>query len=389
MHGFKAKRIKVLDGLRGLAILMVLAHHQLIPVRVTGGFLGVDLFFVLSGFLITTLLVEEFDATGAISLKRFYARRALRLGPALLLYLLVSLTVILRTNPTSFVAELKSAGWALSYMANWQMAFSSNPPLGPTAIIWSLSIEEQFYLLWPPLLFVSLLFNAKRSQLIVGLTILIIFIMAHRYLLWSNAVDLHRMYYGTDTRADAPLIGCVIALIPFTVSARPWLGIIKGVGLVAAVIFASLVCTLDFSDRFLYRGGYTVVALLAAIVIWTSSNVSLHIFSAVLEWYPLRWLGKISYGLYLWHWLLLKTTSFYEWFGTWDPWVRLVVAIGVAAACFYLIERPFNNLKNRFGYDLTLANRSSKSKELQAAPIMVPRSTLHQTPVGDVIGVKS
>src|SRR5436190_18818603 len=102
MHRFKAKHFPALDGLRGLAILLVITHHQLIPLSLKGGFLGVDLFFVLSGFLITTLLVTEFDATKTISLKNFYARRALRLAPALLLYLLISAAVTYRLNPSEF-----------------------------------------------------------------------------------------------------------------------------------------------------------------------------------------------------------------------------------------------------------------------------------------------
>ena len=378
MHRFKAKRLLALDGLRGLAILLVIAHHQLIPIPITGGFLGVDLFFVLSGFLITSLLVEEFDATGGISLRHFYTRRILRLAPALALYLVVTLAVILRTNRAQFLEALKSVGFALTYMTNWRMAFSSSPPLDPTAIIWSLSIEEQFYILWPPTLLALMLLRVKRSHLIAGLTLLIATIAMHRYILWTHRVDLHRLYYGTDTRADAPLLGCLIALIPLKLSNPKLVRIFQAGGVVAAVGLGLLVIEMDFSNQFLYRGGYTLVALLAALLTWTTVNAPLQYFSHLLEWSPLRWLGKISYGLYLWHWLLLQTTTFYALFGSWDPWVRFIVALGVSAACFYLIERPFNLLKRKFGY---ARSKSSAVSRFSQTSIRRGASLMGQTSV--------
>src|SRR5262245_29066706 len=151
MHSFRAQYLPALDGLRGLAILLVITHHQLIPLSLNGGFLGVDLFFVLSGFLITRLLLKEFDATQSISLTKFYTRRVLRLVPALILYLIATLVITYGMHPGEFVRELKLVGFALAYLTNWRMAFGWDYLLDPTAIIWSLSIEEQFYLLWPPL----------------------------------------------------------------------------------------------------------------------------------------------------------------------------------------------------------------------------------------------
>ncbi len=214
MHRFKSKHVPALDGLRGLAILLVIAHHQLIPFSVKGGFLGVDLFFVLSGFLITTLLVTEFETTKTISFRNFYARRALRLGPALLVYLVVCLVVTYHSHLMELTRELKLIGIALAYSTNWRMAFSWDTSLDPTAIIWSLSIEEQFYLLWPVLFLACLLVKFKRLHIVAVLSLAILSIFFHRYLLWRSGVELNRLYYGTDTRADAPLVGCLIALIP-------------------------------------------------------------------------------------------------------------------------------------------------------------------------------
>ncbi len=348
MHGFRAKHVPALDGLRGLAILLVITHHQLIPLSLKGGFLGVDLFFVLSGFLITTLLMAEFDAAKTISLRNFYARRALRLGPALLLYLLVCLIVTYHTQMLEWTRELKLIGIALVYSTNWRMALGWDAALDPTAIIWSLSIEEQFYLLWPVLFFVCLLVKFRRSHIIAGLALVVLSIMFHRYSLWRSGADLSRLYYGTDTRADAPLLGCLMALIPtweLSVSRKPYLQI--GVAL-SVLCLVGLVLTSQFTDQFLYRGGYTAIAVLSGVMTWSVANGPPRLLATCLEWYPLRWFGKISYGLYLWHWLLLKTVSLYYFVGNWDPWARFVLAVGVSALSFYVVERPFNKLKPRF-----------------------------------------
>jgi peptidoglycan/LPS O-acetylase OafA/YrhL len=350
MNGFRAKHVPALDGLRGLAILLVITHHQLIPLSLKGGFLGVDLFFVLSGFLITTLLLAEFDAAKTISLGNFYARRALRLGPALLLYLLVCLIVTYHSQMFEWTHELKLVGIALVYSTNWRIAMGWDAALDPTAIIWSLSIAEQFYLLWPVLFFVCLLVKLKRTHIIAGLVLVVLSIMLHRYSLWRSGAELNRLYYGTDTRADAPLLGCLMAMIPrwkLSVSRKPYFQI--GV-LLAVLCLIGLVLTTHFTDQFLYQGGYTAIAVLSGVVTWSVANEPPRLLSACLEWYPLRWFGKISYGLYLWHWLLLKTVSLYYLVGYCDPWARFVLAVGVSALSFYVVERPFNKLKTRFVY---------------------------------------
>lgn len=373
MHDFKAKQIPALDGLRGLAILLVVTHHQLIPLSLKGGFLGVDLFFVLSGFLITTLLLTEFDAAGSISLKHFYMRRVLRLAPALLLYLLATLAATALLHPADLVREVKLVGLALAYLTNWRMAMGWDSSFDPTAITWSLSIEEQFYLIWPVLFLGLSLLKTRRSHLIFGLSAVILVILYHRYSLWTSGADVNRLYYSTDTRADAPLMGCLLALITVVPVNKYFRRTIQILTALVACTLTYLVLKIDVSSPFLYAGGYTVVALLSGILIWGAANVR-SVVTSIFELKPLRWFGKISYGFYLWHWLLLKTTSFYFLVGAWDPWARFLFAVAVSALSFYLVEQPFNRLKRRFGpLQFQPAARTGDQGLAVWAPVPVPQ----------------
>lgn len=371
MHSFRAQHIPALDGLRGVAILLVIIHHQLIPLSLRGGFLGVDLFFVLSGFLITSLLLKEFDATNSISLSGFYARRVLRLAPALVLYLIASVLITYFLHPEQTTREIRLVGLALAYLTNWRMALGWDSSLDPTAIIWSLSIEEQFYLLWPPLLFLALCTRVKRTQLAVALSILIVGIAFHRAFLFSHGADLKRMYYGTDTRVDAPLVGCLIAILSASqLGERLKTALHVGANAaVAGLIF--LVVTSTFNDGFLYRGGYTLVALLAGLLTWSLADSRTSAIARSLSWFPLRWFGVISYGLYLWHWLLLRNASFYSWVGPLDAWARSVCAIAIAATSYYLIERRFTRLKTHFNYDRATRDVApSKRQPAEVSPLV-------------------
>lgn len=343
MQNVAARHVPELDGLRGIAILAVLIHHQLTTFSLKGGFLGVDLFFVLSGFLITGLLLAEFDTSGSISIRKFYMRRVLRLGPALGLYLIACLLVAYHTQIIPVARQLKLIAMALLYSTNWRMAFGWDPVLDPTAIIWSLSIEEQFYLVWPLLLFICLSLKLKRRAIAAALVVVIIAIVVHRNVLFDAGTDLTRLYYGSDTRADALLVGCLSALIPFRKAGR-LLGVLA---IIAALLFLILTTQASFTDGWLYRGGFTLAALLSAILIVSAANFPPRPLATVLRFSPLRWLGRISYGLYLWHWLVIQTTTLY-YFGYWESWAKLALAIGVSALSFYVIERPFNRLKSRF-----------------------------------------
>ncbi len=345
MTNVAARHVPELDGLRGIAIIVVLIHHQLTSFSLKGGFLGVDLFFVLSGFLITGLLLSEFEHTGSISIRKFYMRRVLRLGPALALYLIACVIVAYHTQLISVQRQLKLIAYAVLYSTNWRMAFNWDPVLDPTAIIWSLSIEEQFYLVWPLLLFACLALRFKRKFIALALVAVIVAICLHRTSLLTQGTNLTRLYYGTDTRADALLIGCLTALVPFQRITSSWL--IRAAAMVGAVLFLYLTTAVKFTDQWLYQGGFTLIAALAGLVIAVAANGPPRPLSMALRWFPLRWFGRISYGLYLWHWLVIQTTTLY-YFGYWEPWAKLTLAVGISAASYYLIEVRFNRLKSRF-----------------------------------------
>ena len=358
MDNFASRHVPELDGLRGVAILSVLIHHQLTPFLLQGGFLGVDLFFVLSGFLITGLLLAEFEKTKSISLRNFYMRRLLRLGPALVLYLLACIVVTHQTQAILLTRQLKLIGLALVYATNWRMAFGWDTSLDPTAIIWSLSIEEQFYLVWPLVFFACLFLRIRVRYIAIGLALAILMIFVHRYRLLNAGAEFTRLYYGTDTRADALLVGCLTALIPvknLVITPKRWLGILSIV-LTGCLIYAMMV--VGFTDRFLYQGGFTFIALLCASLVFISAYYQPKTLGLVLGWAPLRWLGRISYGLYLWHWLIVRNTSFYT-LGKFEPWARLALGLAIASASFYLVERPFNKLKYRFSTPNSKAEASS------------------------------
>src|SRR5688572_12458671 len=256
MINVAARHVPELDGLRGIAIIVVLIHHQLTSFSLKGGFLGVDLFFVLSGFLITGLLLNEFERTGSISIRKFYMRRVLRLGPALALYLIACVIVAYHTQQISLQRQLRLIAYALFYSTNWRMAFNWDPVLDPTAIIWSLSIEEQFYLVWPLLLFACLALRFKRKFIALALVAVIVAICLHRNSLLTQGMNLTRLYYGTDTRADALLIGCLTALVPFQRITSSWL--IRAAAMVGAVLFLYLTTAVKFTDQWLYQGGFTL-----------------------------------------------------------------------------------------------------------------------------------
>jgi peptidoglycan/LPS O-acetylase OafA/YrhL len=339
-----------LDGLRALSIVAVLLYHDeyLLP----GGYLGVDVFFVLSGFLITSLLFEEWRRLGRIDLRRFYLRRALRLFPALSALLLVGTTFALafpRAPQSPHV--LRGVGYSLLYVSNWA-SIRDPMSLGPLGHTWSLAVEEQFYILWPFCLIGLLRLTGGRRSL--GL---LVAGLAAASALWRGALFLAgstywRLYLGTDSRADSLLVGCAVAI---AMTHRDLPRILGGpratrwLALLAAGLIIALMTSTPLDWRGYYLGGFLGVAIAAAIVlIALLSNPDWSITKALCT-PPLVWVGRLSYSLYLWHlpiYGLLKADRFG--LGHFVVFtLRLILSFVAAIGSYYVIERPFLRLKKR------------------------------------------
>ncbi len=303
-------RWPTLDGLRGLAVAAVLAYHL---GHLSGGFLGVDLFFVLSGFLITSLLLREGEGGDGIDLRRFWIRRARRLLPALGATLIGVVVVSRAFLDHDRLPDLRLDAIAtLAYVANWRFAleptggyFAADP--SPLRHAWSLSIEEQYYLLWPLVVAGAIALATRRRRpapVVVGA---IAAAGAVASVAWTAAHagswDVERLYLGTDTRVVAPLVGAALAAVfvrrPGGAPAAGWVAPASGLAVIGLAVATA---TVEATDGWLYRGGLGVVALVAAVAVGGSAVAGTSIVGRVLSLPPLRWLGERSYGIYLYSW---------------------------------------------------------------------------------------
>jgi len=342
-------RVRALDGLRGVAIALVVLRHYWPGTFPGGGIVGVDLFFGLSGFLITSLLLGEHAASGRISLRRFYVRRALRLYPALYAMLaLYLLFVVFGDARTPTHEALVGAGYVSVYGFNWAKAASVNLPveLGP---LWTLSVEEQFYLFWPLALILLLRVVRSPRGLVRATAVGVLALWVLRPILW-HVYGSSALYYFTTTWADALLCGAVLAIL------RHY-GLLQRVRAslasapVVAVSLAALAAGLFYTD--LKSAGVTYwivlpvycIAICSLVVAVVDRPAAVTTRAAGLR--PLVALGVISYALYLYNELVHELLA--QHFGN----LRVIVggiplALLLAAASRFFVERPALSLKARF-----------------------------------------
>jgi peptidoglycan/LPS O-acetylase OafA/YrhL len=337
-----------LDGLRGIAVTLVVGFHAFgIP---RDGFLGVDLFFVLSGFLITSILLGEQASLGRISLSRFYVRRALRLVPALLVFLVVSLIAHLvvagarHELATALVLDqLRDCAVAAFYVSNFVLAGGGVDAL-PTGLahLWSLAAEEQFYLLWPILLVCGLARHRRWAGIV--LIAAIAFVVVRQFQLVLSGVPGDRLDFGPDTRSGSILVGCLFAVVRANASGARRLASVTRVGLPFALLLSFVILFADLG-RALYVGPLTLFAFCAGVVIVAVLDEG----CAVRRWLsprPLVYLGRLSYSLYLWH-LLIFTALGVALVGAngaaGAPRATAAVAASLVAAAlsYHLVEIPF------------------------------------------------
>ncbi|HYB41754.1 MAG TPA: acyltransferase [Candidatus Methylomirabilis sp.] len=335
-----------LDGLRGIAVLAVMLHHTGV---LEGGWLGVDVFFTLSGFLITSLLLEEYARTGAIALGRFYARRALRLVPALLALVAVFGVIIIASDPRIALPVAVRLATVVLYVTNWAMMYQVT--LYPFLHTWSLAIEEQFYLLWPVLLLLLLRRISRRGVLLLVAAAGVAASAVWRGVLIQEHASLARVWVGLDVRADSLLVGCGLAMLttwrmlPAVAGAAPRL-----LTLAAGLGLCSLFATATFpADMERFAGTLTGIA--SALVIGDILTPRSWLAPLLCRW-PLVAVGRISYGLYLWHYpIFVLFGVLVTQITTVDP-LRASLAwattFAVCVASFRFVERPALRLKARF-----------------------------------------
>ena len=387
MSNNKSKYLPSIDSLRALAVLAVIIYHVDVN-YLPGGFLGVDLFFVLSGYLISSLIIKEYRKTGSLNLYNFYIRRARRLLPAVYFMITIGLVVMVLFNEVLLRKSHLDAIFGYIYSSNWWYIFhkldyfDSFGAQSPFKHLWSLAIEEQFYMIFP-LLF--LLINRKKKSkdgtyklnknfLYVVLGLILVSLIAHILLFDIN--NISRIYFGTDTRAFSLLIGVVGAILypmeKLHAKVTPQQNIMYSV--VSLVSIATLITVMIYTSEYntwLYRGGFLLVAIIGLIVI-ISSGKQHTLMSRLLSFKPIVFIGKISYSLYLWHFPILVLTTPVSEIG--NPNIifvilRVILTFALATASYVFVETPIRKLgfKNYINVIFKkLKKRPRKSRKVYA-----------------------
>ncbi len=355
-----------LDGVRAFAVVAVMMFHGGLSFM-NGGFMGVDVFFVLSGFLITSLLVGEWRESLTIKLGAFWARRARRLLPALLLMLLfVAFFASVIVPKGTYGALRLDALSTLLYVSNWHFIlvnsnyFNETAAASPLLHTWSLAVEEQFYLVWPIVVLGVLHFTRNLRALFYLCCAAALASALWMYHLYGASLSVNRIYLGTDTRSQCLFIGCALAVGLVLLTQREHAGgrlrqgelwrparpagrtLCAVAGMVGAVVAVVIWVGTNENDAFPYKGGFFLIGLATAGVILSAVGAPRSVVPRFLSLPPVRYVGQISYGLYIWHWPLFIWIDDARTGLSGFPlfFVRVLVTFAVSVASFHLVERP-------------------------------------------------
>ncbi|WP_106766466.1 acyltransferase family protein [Paenibacillus faecalis] len=344
-----------LDGLRALALFGVMGYHWGFDFA-PGGFLGVSIFFVLSGYLITDILASQWRLNGRIDLKDFWYRRFRRLLPAMFVMLIIVVAWVTLIDPSRLSTLRGEVAAAVTYISNWQFIFqdisyfeSFGPP-SPLGHMWSLAVEEQFYLLWPLMMLLGLHLFPRRGQLFYYISALAGISAIGMALIYEPGTDPSRVYFGTDTRAFGLLIGSALAIIwpSYRLSAKVSLSGRLGldiVGAAALFLVLSMMWTTDRYDETLYQGGMVILSIASAIVIAVLAHPASWL-AKIIGCKPLLWIGVRSYGIYLWHYPIIILTSRYgspESNSTLHTFLQIAASVLIASLSYKYIEQPIRH----------------------------------------------
>lgn len=354
-----------LDGVRTIAIVFVLLFHTQRPdgnVLLSGGFIGVELFFVLSGYLITALLLREHDTYGGISIRAFYIRRALRLFPALWLFLLTATVYVALQSDRTHAEQVRSGIIAtFFYVSNW-IAVRYDNPFYFLNHTWSLAIEEQFYLLWPWMLIVAVKRLSPGKMLVVTALMVLAAVVLQGYYFHVSGTFL-RSYAGTDSRAAGLLIGAMLAMLLRSGRGIPGARYISFLGALSLFSLAVIAVFAEYDRRYMYFGVLTVVSICSATLILALETDRRSGVSRFLGLSPLRYVGKISYGLYLWHFPVFQIVHEYR--DDFGPiaagFLSWAISLAIATISYFCVERWFLSRKQQLASGSTRPGAPSSS----------------------------
>lgn len=369
-----------IDGLRALAVIMVLAYHLKLPFA-QGGLLGVTVFFVISGFLITRILISQLETTGTIDLKTFWFKRIRRLYPAILAMVIPLILISAIFNRVLFTKACSDLLPTLLGFNNWWQIlknvsyFENAGSPSPLTHCWSLAIETQFYLLYPLLLLaLSKLENGKKISARVTLALAVISALLLA-ILFNPAQDPTRVYYGTDTRAFSLLIGAFLAFntqgrrIPKK-AARFY----ESIGVIAVIILLYMMIAINGYSSLLYRGGHALASVLSALVILATLNKA-SLLGKCLSCSPLKWIGDRSYSIYLWHYPIILLISGGAKSNIGITLLEILLSIILAAISYRFIETPIRH--GAIGETLKILRSRPRSRRERRNQIRLARKGLY------------